>query len=320
MLILYPDIKPYSEHRLEVDDLHTLYVEESGNRDGIPILFLHGGPGGGCEPFNRRFFDPEKYRIILFDQRGAGRSTPHAELRGNTTQALIEDIEKIREYLDIEKWLLFGGSWGSTLALAYAEEFPEKVTGMILRGIFLCREKDLKWLYQEGASRVFPDAWREYVKPIPKTERDDIIAAFYKKLTGMDELARMAAAKAWSLWEGHCATLRPSHTVIDHMAEPHTAISLARIECHYFINNAFLEEDQILRRAHQISHIPGIIVHGRYDMICPLDNAFDLHSVWENSELHIVRDAGHAASEPGIVDALVRATDEMAKRLEDEME
>ena len=320
MLILYPDIKPYSEHRLEVDELHTLYVEESGNRDGIPILFLHGGPGGGCEPFNRRFFDPEKYRIILFDQRGAGRSTPHAELRGNTTQALIEDIEKIREYLDIEKWLLFGGSWGSTLALAYAEEFPEKVTGMILRGIFLCREKDLKWLYQEGASRVFSDAWKEYLKPIPKTERDDIVAAFYKKLTGMDELARMAAAKAWSLWEGHCATLRPSHTVIDHMAEPHTAISLARIECHYFINNAFLEEDQILRRAHQISHIPGIIVHGRYDMICPLDNAFDLHSVWENSELHIVRDAGHAASEPGIVDALVRATDEMAKRLEDEME
>lgn len=319
MLILYPDIKPYSEHRLEVDEPHTLYIEESGNRDGIPVLFLHGGPGGGCEPFFRRFFDPEKYRIILFDQRGAGRSTPHAELRGNTTQALIEDIEKIREHLEIDKMLLFGGSWGSTLALAYAEEYPDNVVGMILRGIFLCRNKDLRWLYQEGASRIFPDAWKEYLKPIPKSERDDIIAAFYKRLTGTDELARMAAAKAWSLWEGHCATLRPSHTVIDHMAEPHTAISLARIECHFFINNAFLEEDQILRRAHRISHIPGIIVHGRYDMICPLDNAFDLHSVWENSELHIVRDAGHASSEPGIVDALVRATDEMAKRLEDEL-
>jgi len=314
MPILYPDIKPYSEHRLEVDDLHTLYIEESGNRQGTPVLFLHGGPGGGCEPFNRRFFDPEKYRIILFDQRGAGRSTPHAELRANTTQHLIDDIEKIRTYLDIDKWMIFGGSWGATLALLYGQSHPKTVLSMILRGVFLCRQKDLQWLYQEGASRVFPDAWQEYLKPIPKAERVDIIAAFYKRLTGTDELARMAAAKAWSTWEGHCATLRPSHTVMDHMAEPHTAVSLARIESHYFINNGFIEENQILQNMHPLKDIPCIIVHGRYDMICPLDNSHTLHLAWPNSELHVVRDAGHSASEPGIVDALVRATDEMAKR------
>lgn len=318
MLILYPDIKPFQEHRLEVDEPHVLYLEESGNKDGIPVLYVHGGPGSGCEAFNRRFFDPEKFRIVLFDQRGAGKSTPHAELRGNTTQNLIKDMETIREHLGIDRWMLFGGSWGSTLSLAYAEAYPERVLGMILRGIFLCREQDLRWFYQEGASRIFPDAWEEYLKPIPEDEQNDIVAAFYKRLTGGDELARMGAAKAWSLWEAHCATLRPNHTILDHFAEPHMATSLARIESHYFINNGFLNPNQLIEEAHKIADIPGIIVHGRYDMICPLDNAFELNKVWPSSELHIIRDAGHSAMEPGIVDALVRATDDMAKLFEEE--
>lgn len=318
MLILYPDIKPYREHRLEVDEPHVLYLEESGNKDGIPVLYVHGGPGSGCEAFNRRFFDPEKFRIILYDQRGAGKSTPHAELRGNTTQNLIKDIETIREHLGVDRWMLFGGSWGSTLSLAYAEAYPERVLGMILRGIFLCREQDLRWFYQEGASRIFPDAWEEYLKPIPEDEQNDIVAAFYKRLTGGDELARMGAAKAWSLWEAHCATLRPNHTILDHFSEPHMATSLARIECHYFINNGFLNPNQLIEEADKIADIPGIIVHGRYDMICPLDNAFELNKAWPSSELHIIRDAGHSAMEPGIVDALVRATDDMAKLFEEE--
>ena len=318
MIILYPDIKPYSEHRLSVGDLHTLHIEECGNRDGIPVLILHGGPGAGCEPFHRRFFDPEKFRIILFDQRGCGRSDPHAELRDNTTQHLVEDMEKIREHLDVDKWMLFGGSWGTTLALAYAEAHPEMVTGMVLRGVFLCRDMDLEWFYQEGgASRIFPDAWEEYLKPLSAPERGDILGAFYKRLTGTDEIARMAAAKAWALWEGHCATLRPSHNVIDHFSEPRTAISLARIEAHYFVNKAFLEPNQLLDNAHKLEGIPGIIVHGRYDMVCPLENASTLSRAWSDAELHIVRDAGHAASEPGIVDALVRAIEDMGKIIED---
>ena len=315
MLILYPDIKPFAEHKLAVDEPHTLHIEECGNPDGTPVVFLHGGPGGGCEPFNRRFFDPEKYRVILFDQRGAGKSAPHAELRGNTTTALVDDIEKIRQHLDIEQWMVFGGSWGATLGLLYAEAYPQSVLGLIVRGVFLCRQKDLHWLYDSGASRIFPDAWEDFMKPIPVSERDDVIAAFYKRLTGTDDLARMAAAKAWSRWEGRCATLRPSHTVMDHMADPHTAISLARIECHYFFNDGFIEENQIINNIESIKDIPGIIVHGRYDMVCPLDNAHTLHKSWPSSELHIVRDAGHASSEPSIVDALVRATDEMAKLL-----
>jgi len=319
MPILYPEIKPYADHRLAVEEPHVLYIEECGNPDGIPVIFLHGGPGGGCEPYHRRFFDPEKYRIVLFDQRGAGRSTPHAELKGNTTQALVADIETIRNYLKIDKCVLFGGSWGSTLALAYAETYPGHVLGMILRGIFLCRKEDLHWFYQEGASRIFPDAWQDYLRIIPEEERHNMIAAYHARLTGSDEVARMSAAKHWSIWEGQCSTLRPSHTVLDHFSDPHTALALARIECHYFMNDSFMEENQLIKNADKIADIPGIIVHGRYDVVCPLDNAFALHKVWENSELHIVRDAGHSASEPGIVDALVRATDEFAKRFEREL-
>ena len=315
MYTLFPEIKPFAMHRLAVDPPHELYVEESGNPAGIPVLFVHGGPGSGCQPRNRCFFDPETYRIVLFDQRGAGRSTPHAELSGNDTSALVRDMDSIRTLLGIERWVLFGGSWGSTLSLAYAETHPERVLAMILRGIFLCRRQDLLWFYQDGASRVFPDHWRDYAEHIPEEERGDFMAAYYRRLTGANEIARMSAAKAWSLWEAQCATLRPNQDVIEHFSDPHTALSLARIEAHYFVNNAFLAEGQLLANASRIQEIPGFIIHGRYDMVCPVDNAFALHAAWPNAELQIVREAGHAAAEPGITDALLRATREVAARL-----
>src|SRR5690554_3905754 len=245
MLNLYPDIDPYARHRLAVDEPHELYLEESGNPDGIPVLVVHGGPGGGCEDYHRRFFDAERFRIILMDQRGAGRSTPLAELEGNSTDTLVQDMETIRQFLGIDKWVLFGGSWGSTLSLVYAETYPERVLGLILRGIFLCRQRDLNWFYHEGgASAVFPDYWQDFVAPIPDAERDDLIAAYYERLTGDNELATMAAAKAWSLWEGRCATLRPNQDVVDSFSNPYKALALARIESHYFVNRAFLEDNQ----------------------------------------------------------------------------
>ena len=315
MHILYPDIQPYVQHTLAVEPPHTLHIEECGNPSGIPVLFVHGGPGAGCEPYHRRFFNPEHYRIILFDQRGCGRSTPHAELQGNTTQALVADMEAIREHLKIDKWLLFGGSWGSTLSLVYGETHPERLLGLIVRGIFLCRPHEIEWFYQQGASRLFPDYWQDYLAPIPEAERDNLLSAYYQRLTGDDEMARMAAAKAWSLWEGRTATLKPSESVIDHFGDPFTALSLARIECHYFINDSFLEPNQILRDAARLQGIPGVIVHGRYDAICPLENAWQLSQAWPDAKLKIVGDAGHAASEPGIINALVQATDDFAEQL-----
>lgn len=315
MMTLYPDIKPYRRDRLAVDPPHELYLEESGDPDGIPVLFVHGGPGGGCDSRGRCFFDPERYRIILFDQRGSGQSTPHAELSGNTTQHLLDDMERLREYLGIEQWLLFGGSWGSTLSLLYAERYPQRVLGLILRGIFLCRQEDLHWFYQEGASRIFPDYWEDFQRPVAVEQRHDMIAAYHALLTGDNELARMAAAKAWSLWEGRCATLRPSHETEERFGDPHVALALSRIEAHYFINNAFIEPNEIISNAGKLSDIPGIIVHGRYDMICTLDNAVVLNHAWPESTLRIVRDAGHSSSEPSIIDALVRATRDMARRL-----
>jgi proline iminopeptidase len=315
MQVLYPDIRTYAEHRLQVDNIHSLYVEESGNPDGIPALFVHGGPGAGCGKYDRRFFDPERYRIILFDQRGAGRSTPHAELENNTTAHLVADMEAIREYLKIDKWMLFGGSWGSTLSLVYAQMFPHRVMALVLRGIFLCRQQDLHWFYQSGADRIFPDYWREYTSVIPPEEQDDFMQAYYRRLTGTNELAKMAAAKAWSTWEGRCATLRPNPDVVHIFSEPHMALSLARIEAHYFVNKAFLAPDQIIRNADRLAGIPGIIIHGRYDIVCPLDNATALHEAWPDSELHIIRDAGQSSHESSIADALIKATDEMAKRL-----
>ncbi|HEY9135661.1 MAG TPA: prolyl aminopeptidase [Pseudomonadales bacterium] len=316
MIILYPDIRPYTCHHLEVDSTHTLYLEESGHRDGIPVLCIHGGPGAGSESLHRRFFNPDDYRIILYDQRGAGKSTPHAELKDNTTKHLLDDIETIRNFLGIERWALFGGSWGSTLALLYAQQHPEKILGMILRGIFLCRQQDLDWFYQgHGANKVFPEAWQEFENVIPQSERSDMISAYYKRLTGADDVARMHAAKAWSIWEGHCATLRPNHNVLDHFNDPHRAVSLARLEAHYFKNKAFIEANQIIKNINTISEVPGIIVHGRYDMICPLENAYTLHKAWPASKLNVVRDAGHSCSDSGIIDGLVRATEQMAKNL-----
>jgi proline iminopeptidase len=312
---LHPPIRPYSTRRVVVDPIHTLYVEESGNRDGIPAVFLHGGPGAGCEPSHRRFFDPERYRIVLFDQRGSGRSTPHAELGRNTTWHLVDDMERIRRELGIERWLVFGGSWGSTLALAYAQAHPERVLALIVRGIFLCRNMEIEWFYREGASWVFPDWWQDFLAPIPKAERGDLLRAYHRRLTGDDEIARMAAAKAWSIWEGRTATLLPNADVQAFFANPHVALSLARIESHYFVNQAFLEPDQLLRDSHRIAEIPGVIVQGRYDLICPLRSAWDLHQVWPKAELRIVPDAGHAAFENGIRSALVEATDRLARAL-----
>ena len=316
MRILYPEINTYEHDMLEVSAGHRLYVEQSGSPDGIPVLFLHGGPGGGSQAWHRRFFDPQCYRIILFDQRGCGRSSPHASLEENNTWALVEDMERIRTALGVDKWLLFGGSWGSPLALAYAQTCPERVLGMILRGVFLCRRKDIHWFYQDGASRVFPDAFAEFIRPIPETERGDLLSAFYRRLTGADELQQMACAKAWSIWEAACSTLAPNAHLVDQFAEPHRALAMARIEAHYFMNDSFLAPDQLIAKANRLASIPGVIVHGRYDMVCPLDNALALHQAWPKAQLNIIRDAGHAASEPAIVDALVHATDYMAAELE----
>ncbi len=315
MYKLYPALKPNSAHQLEVSRVHTLYIEECGNSSGIPVLFVHGGPGAGCEPYHRRFFDPEIYRIILFDQRGCGKSTPHASLEDNTTQALVADIEKIRAFFNIKKWVLFGGSWGSTLSLVYAQTHPDNVLGLILRGIFLCREKEIQWFYQEGASRIFPDHWEDFLQPIPKVEQHDLLRAYFSRLTGDNELVRIQAAKAWSMWEGRCATLQQRKSVIDHFGSPRTALSLARIECHYFVNNSFLETDQILKNISLMEGIPGFIIHGRYDVVCPIESAWALNKAWQASELYIISSAGHSASEPGIVDALVRATHKMKELL-----
>lgn len=309
---LYPDLQPYATHQLAVDEIHTLYVEEVGTPDGIPAVFLHGGPGAGCEPYHRRLFDPQRYRLVLFDQRGSGRSRPHAELQANTTWDLVADMELIREQLGIERWLVFGGSWGSTLGLAYAQSHPQRVSAMILRGIFLCRQHEIDWFYQQGASRLFPDYWQEFVKPIAVSRRGTMLQAYHELLTGDDEVRRLAAAKAWSGWEGRCATLRENPSVVGHFRDAHVALSLARIECHYFTHDAFLRPNQLLEDAGRLAGIPGVVVHGRYDAICPLENAWELHQAWSGSELQIQPSSGHAASEPEILSALVDATDRFA--------
>ena len=315
MLVLYPELKPYQRHSLKVSELHELYIDEAGNPDGIPVLFVHGGPGGGCDGSSRRFYDPALYRIVTFDQRGCGRSTPHGELSDNTTQDLIADMEAIRVHLGIDSWVLFGGSWGSTLSLLYAQHYPQRVMALVLRGIFLCRQCDFDWLYKDGANRIFPDYWEEFIKPIPQSERGDLAQAYNSRLPGDDELLRMGVAKAWSAWEGNCSKLRPSPTALAKFTKPHNALALARIETHYFVNKGFIDENYILNNMQSIKDIPGRIVHGRYDMVCPLDNALRLHQQWPNSELVIVRDAGHSASEPGTVDALIRVVADIAQQL-----
>lgn len=314
MRTLYPELKTVNSFQIDTGDGHTLYVEESGNASGIPVIFVHGGPGGGCSPEHRRFFNPDQYRIILFDQRGCGRSTPHGALENNTTQALISDMERIREQLKITKWLLFGGSWGSTLSLAYAQTYPENVLGLVLRGIFLCRPRDIQWFYQEGASFIFPDYWQDYQSPVPQAKRGNMLEAYYQLLTSSNELSRMAAAKAWSVWEGRCSTLDPNPHLVEHFGDPHIALAMARIEAHYFINDAFMEPNQLLKNADKLADTPTWIVHGRYDVVCPVEQAFLLKSAMPHAELDIIRDAGHSAFEPGITDRLVQITDQFAQR------
>ena len=308
----YPAISPYATHELPVSGGHTLYVEESGNSNGIAVLFVHGGPGAGCAPSDRSFFNPDIYRIILFDQRGSGRSTPHAELEHNTTADLIADMEVIRQHLGLECWMLFGGSWGSTLSLLYAQAHPRRVLGLVLRGIFLCRPRDIDWFYQFGASEIFPDYWADFLAPITPEEQDDLLHAYHRHLTGTDEVDRIRAARAWSLWEARCATLDPNPHVVERFTSAHVAVAMARIEAHYFVNHCFVSDNDIIERANRLTEIPTIAVHGRYDVVCPVRQAFDLQAALPQMKLEIIRDAGHASSEPGTVDALVKATDEMA--------
>ena len=313
MRTLYPDLEPYDTGMLAVDARHTLYYEQCGNPQGKPVVLLHGGPGAGCSAKMRRFHDPAKYRIVLFDQRGSGRSTPHADLVDNTTWDLVADIERLRTELGIDRWQVFGGSWGSTLALAYAETHPERVTELVLRGIFMLRRWELEWFYQEGASRLFPDAWEPYLGAIPEAERGDLIAAYHRRLTSPDEATRLAAARAWSVWEGATSFLRVDPAFVIGHEDAAFALAFARIENHYFVNDGFFEtQDQLLRDAARIADIPGVIVHGRYDVVCPIQNAWELHKAWPKAELVISPTAGHSAFEVENIDALVRATDAFA--------
>lgn len=307
---LYPEIEPYRAGRLRVSDLHEIYFEESGNPRGKPVVFVHGGPGGGTEPKQRRFFDPAVYRIVLFDQRGSGRSTPYASLEENTTWHLVADMEALREHLGIERWQVFGGSWGSTLSLAYAEKHPERVTELVLRGIFLLRKQELDWFYQRGASAIFPDAWEEYLGFIPEAERGDLLTAYHRRLTSPDLQVQQQAARAWSVWEGRTSCLFTNYELIAKTSGQQFALAFARIECHYFMHKGFFtSEAQLLDDAHRIRHIPTVIVQGRYDVVCPAESAWALHRALPESDLRIVTDAGHSAMEPGILHELVEATD-----------
>jgi len=305
---VYPPIEPFAVCHLRVDAVHELYVEQCGNPSGIPVVFLHGGPGAGCNPYNRRFFDPRRYHIILYDQRGAGRSLPYASLHENTTQHLVSDLETLREHLQLEAWVLFGGSWGATLALLYAQRFPERVLGLILRGIFLCRDRDVRWFFEDGARRLLPEQWDAFCSPVPASERSDMLAAYRRLLTCSDEATRIRAAMAWSAWEGCASTLLPSPSQAAYFADPQVAVCMSQIECHYFLNRGFLENDQILRDSHRLRGIPGTIVHGRYDLVCPLEAAWELHRAWPESRLQVIEAAGHSATEHGLSRALVAAT------------
>jgi proline iminopeptidase len=307
---LYPAIEPYRTGRLRVSDLHEIYFEECGNPQGKPAIFVHGGPGAGCDAKARRFFDPDAYRIILFDQRGCGRSKPHASLVDNTTWDLVADMEQLRTHLEVERWQVFGGSWGSTLALAYSQTHPGRVTELVLRGVFMLSQFELRWFYQEGASAIYPDRWEHYIAAIPPEERGDLIRAFYRRLTSEDRATQVAAARAWSLWEASTSYLRMNEENLHKWGAEDFAIAVARIECHYFVNRGFLEtEDQLLRGVERIRHIPAVIVHGRYDIVCPLQTAWALYKAWPEADLRIVSDAGHSAFEAGNTHELVSATD-----------
>ena len=308
--LLYPEIEPFNSGYLPVSDLHEVYFEESGNPDGKPVVFVHGGPGGGCDAKVRRFFDPDAYRIVLFDQRGSGRSRPHASLVDNTTWHLVADMETLRGHLNIDRWQVFGGSWGSTLALAYAQSHPEAVSELVLRGIFMLRPSEIRWFYQEGASAIFPDAWEEYLAPIPPEERGDLVGAYHRLLTGEDHAAAMAAARAWSIWEGSTSFLETDLDQVHKFGEDLFALALARIECHYFVNGGFFDDPaQLLNDVDKIRHIPGVIVQGRYDVVCPMTTAWSLHRAWPEADFQVIPDAGHSAFERGIAQALIEATD-----------
>ena len=307
---LYPPIEPYATGHLDVGSGHRIYYEECGNPAGSPALFVHGGPGAGAGAKARQFFDPGGYRIVLHDQRGCGRSEPHASLVDNTTWHLVEDIERLREHLGIERWLVFGGSWGSTLALAYAERHPERVSALVLRGIFMLRRSEIEWFYQQGASTIYPDRFEDYVAPIPVPERGDLIGAFYRRLTGSDREIALSAARGWAVWEAATSFLRPNDENVRNWGEPDFALAVARIECHYFVNGGFFErENQLLEDVARIRHIPAVIVQGRYDVVCPMQTAWDLHRAWPQADFRVVDDAGHSAFEPGITHELVLATD-----------
>ena len=312
--ILFPRLESRRSGRLRVSEIHEIYWEESGNPSGIPVIAVHGGPGGGSSPEMRRFFDPGKYRIILFDQRGCGRSTPHSELRENTTWDLIDDMESIRDMLGIDKWVVFGGSWGSTLSLAYGVTHPARTLGLVLRGIFLVSKAEIQWFYQSGASRLFPDAYDRYIKPIPEDERDDLLMAFHRRLTGEDRQVRVEAARAWSRWEGETLSIKGPTTTPARFNEDDFVDAFARIECHYFVNRGFFANDSwLLDEAEtKLKDIPGTIVHGRYDVVTPLSTAWALSKAWPKADLHIIPDAGHSSMEPGIVDKLIQATDDLA--------
>lgn len=295
---------------LPVSEIHILHYEQAGNPEGQPVVFLHGGPGGGIIPDYRRYFDPRVYRIVLIDQRGSGLSRPHASLEQNTTWDLVEDIEKVREHLGIDSWQVFGGSWGSTLALAYSQTHPNRVRQLVLRGIFLCRPKEIRWFYQEGANWIFPDVWEQYVNVIPPEERGDMVSAYYRRLTSDDPAIRLEAARAWSVWEASTSKLSPDAKLIEDFGDPEFATAFARIECHYFMNNCFFDtENYLIEHVGKIRRIPAVIVQGRYDVVCPITSAWELHRAWPEADLRIIGDAGHSASEPGIIDALVSATD-----------
>ena len=314
MLPLYPEIRPFATEMLDAGDGHRLYVEQSGTPGQLPVVVLHGGPGAGCSDQQRRFFDPERYHIILFDQRGCGRSEPHGETHANDSQRLVADLERIRQHLKLEQWMLFGGSWGSTLALLYGQAFPQRVMAMVLRGIFLGRQQDMDWLYREGASRYFPEEWARFIEPVQGCTGTELIEQYYQRVHGSNDLARVSAAKAWARWEAVNASLRPSQQSLDYYTSTHVALSLTRISTHYFRQNCFLETNQILQQADRLAGIPAILVHGRYDMVCPPDQAWALAQAWPDAELDLVRESGHSAFDPATVDALVRATHRFSRK------
>ena len=316
MLTLFPDLTPNETYRFSVSEIHDIYVEESGNKSGVPVVVFHGGPGLGCGRYLRRFFDAERFRIIMIDQRGAGRSQPLAETTENNTDHLIADVEFVRKALGVERWMVFGYDWGAALGLRYAQLHTESVLGILLQGVMLAGKREADWLFRDGCNRIFPDSWDDFISLLDKGQRTDVLGSYAERLNSDNELVQMQAAKSWANWVSHCSTLHPSQSVVDHYLNPHIAIALARLQCHYFSNEGFLAQDELLKGMERLSEIPGVLVHGRYDMISPLDSALELQKAWKGSEIHIIRDAGHSIAEPAIVDALINSTSKLLDKFE----